>query len=83
MTRSRLRVLGYSQVVLAAVAILSAGAGATAGCSAKPSGSAVGGTGWVVCACAGAIIVERQADDDATADALNPMRYGEEPGLST
>ncbi len=45
--------------------------------------SAVVGTGWVVCACAGAIIVERQAEDDATADALNPMRYGEEPGLST
>lgn len=45
MTRPRLRVLGYSQVVLAAVAILSAGAGAAAGCSAKPSGSSTGGTG--------------------------------------
>ena len=45
--------------------------------------SAVVGTGWVVCACAGAIIVERQVEDDVASDALNPMRYGEEPGLST
>ena len=43
MTRPRLNVLGYSQVVLAAMAILAAGAGAAAGCAAKPSGSAIGG----------------------------------------
>src|SRR4051812_8121584 len=45
MTRPRLRVLGYSKVVLAAVAILSAGTGAATGCSAKPSGSSTGGIG--------------------------------------
>ncbi len=44
MTRPRLHVFGYSQVVLAAMAILAAGAGAAAGCAAKPSGSAIGGS---------------------------------------
>ncbi len=44
MTRPRLNVLGYSQVVLAAMAILAAGAGAAAGCAAKPGGSAIGGS---------------------------------------
>ncbi|MFO0593557.1 MAG: choice-of-anchor L domain-containing protein [Polyangiaceae bacterium] len=45
MTRPRLRVLGYPQVVLAAVALLSAGSGVTIGCSPKASGSVVGGGG--------------------------------------